>query len=390
MPAVVVVGPRQSGKSTLVRNLFPEKPYVTLEPLDSREEATRDPRAFLSRFPNGAIIDEVQRVPTLFSYLQSAMDEKRRVGLFVLTGSQHFLLMENVSQSLAGRILVYELLPFAWDELPLEKRPATLDEVLLHGAYPRLFDSPVSSQDWYSAYIQTYVERDVRQMRNIGNLETFQRFLKLCAGRTGQLLNAASLASDVGVSPVTIQAWIGILKASFIIHLVTPHHANFNKRIIKMPKLYFIDTGLACSLLGIRTAEVLETHPLRGALFETWVMGEFLKHRVHQGLPADLHFWRDQTGHEVDVLMPSETQATPIPIEIKSSQTVQPEMARDLTYWRKLAAAQEQPGVVVYGGTRNVVQDGIHFVGWRQAPSLGGDETLFAPTGPNAEHRLKK
>lgn len=368
VPVVAVVGPRQSGKSTLVRHSFPDKPYVTLEPLDIRELATQDPRGFLARFPNGAIIDEIQKAPGLFSYIQEWVDRDNRPGLFILTGSQHFLMIEKISQSLAGRILILELLPFSLAELPAEGDRESWDELAFRGHYPRLYDQPVSPGDWYPSYIQTYVERDVRQLLNVGDLETFQRFLRLCAGRTGQLLNYASLATDAGISPHTAKAWISVLKASFLVHLLPPHHQNFNKRLVKMPKLYFLDTGLACALLGITSADTLRNHPLRGAMFETWAVAEIFKQYAHQGKRPPLFFWRDKTGHEVDLLMDSGLKV--LPVEMKSGQTFQPDMVQDLTYWRRLAQPPDPQAFLIFGGESMGVRDGISILGWRSIAGL--------------------
>ena len=255
-----------------------------------------------------------------------------------------------------------ELLPFALDELPAPKRPSGLEEMLFQGSYPRLYDRPVKPQDWYPAYLQTYVERDVRQLKNVTNLETFRRFLGLCAARTGQLLNYSSLAADAGVSHPTVMGWISLLETSFIIHLLRPHHANFSKRLIKMPKLHFIDTGLACSLLGIEKASQLVSHPLKGALFETWVVGELLKRRLNQGLRSNLFFWRDKTGHEIDALADEAGQL--FPFEIKAGKTVSSDMFRDLAYWHKLAGRKAGKATLIFGGQAPVVHPEVTVLPW--------------------------
>jgi uncharacterized protein len=362
-PVIALIGPRQSGKSTLVKAVFPGKPYASLEPLDVRAFAQSDPRRFLAQFPEGAILDEVQRVPDLFSYLQGNVDEQNRPGRFILTGSQHFLLMESISQTLAGRIALLELFPFALEEIPSEKRPGTLDRLIHTGGYPRLYDQPVTPQDWHPSYLQTYVERDVRQLKNVSDLETFRRFLTLCAGRTGQILNYSSLAADAGISHPTAMAWIGLLETSFVIHLLRPHFANFNKRLIKMPKLHFVDTGLACSLLGIQDASQLARHPLRGSLFETWVVSELLKQRLHRGHRSNLFYWRDKTGHEIDILVDLGTDL--LPIEVKSGQTFAADMLDDLRYWQRLAGEKSARPVLLYGGHSKQEHSGVQILGWQ-------------------------
>ncbi len=284
-PAITLTGPRQSGKTTLCRKVFPDYEYVSLEAMDIRTLAIDDPRAFLARYPQGAIIDEVQRAPNLPSYLQGVIDENPVPGRWILTGSQSLSLSEAVSQSLAGRTAVFHLLPLARSEVErFSQYPMTLEETLFTGTYPRIFDSRHDPSEWLSGYVSTYVEKDVRTISNVVDLITFQRFLALCAGRTAQLLNYSSLASDCGISQPTAKAWLSILEASFLVHRLPPFYANIRKRLVKMPKLYFHDTGLACWLLGIRTAEQLRTHPLRGPVFETWVVSEIIKHRASIGV----------------------------------------------------------------------------------------------------------
>ncbi len=311
-PVVVVTGPRQSGKSTLVRHAFPEHRYVSLEDLDQREFAESDPRGFLNQFTEGAILDEVQRCPALFSYLQTRVDELNRPGEFILTGSQQFGLLSGITQSLASRAALLTLLP--------GKISGKLDKILFDGAFPPIFDRGLEPHPWYGNYVRTYLERDVRQLINVQDIGTFQRFLKLCAGRTGQLLNLSSLANDCGITHNTAKAWISVLEASYIVHLLPPHHRNFNKRLVKTPKLYFLDTGLAIWLLGIQNIDQLATHVQRGALFETWVISELLKARYNAGEASNLYFWRDRSGHEVDLLVDHGIHLSPL--EIKSGQTI--------------------------------------------------------------------
>ncbi|HEB57225.1 MAG TPA: ATP-binding protein, partial [Gammaproteobacteria bacterium] len=335
-PVVVVTGPRQSGKSTFVRHAFPEHRYVSLEDLDQREFAETDPRGFLNQFSGGAILDEAQRCPALFSYLQTRVDERQRPGEFILTGSQQFGLLSGITQSLAGRAALLTLLPMSYDELQRAgKINKNLDRILFDGAYPPIHDRGLEPHPWYGNYVRTYLERDVRELINVRDLGTFQRFLKLCAGRTGQLLNLSSLANDCGITHNTAKAWISVLEASYIVHLLPPHHQDFNKRLVKTPKLYFLDTGLASWLLGIQNSEQLATHVQRGALFETWVISELLKARYNAGETSNLYFWRDRSGHEVDLLIDQGTHLSPL--EIKSGQTINRDYFKGLDFWRKLA-----------------------------------------------------
>ena len=318
--AVAVIGPRQSGKTTLVRSVFSNKAYVNLENPDSRQFLMEDPRGFLAQYSeNGAIFDEAQRVPELFSYLQQILDESNKLGQYILTGSNNFLLQQNITQSLAGRIGYLTLLPFSIDEIK-NQRPKTIDALLFKGFYPPLYDHKVETNFWFSNYIRTYIERDVRQLKTIENLFIFEKFLKLCAGRVGQLLNKNALALAVGVNNKTIEAWLGVLEASFIVFRLQPHHKNYNKRVVKMPKLYFYDTGLVCALLGVQNLNQLEFHPFKGSLFENMVVVEILKKQLNQGKSSNLYFWRNKTGNEIDVLIDNFNEL--IPIEIKAGKTI--------------------------------------------------------------------
>lgn len=363
-PAVAVTGPRQSGKTTLARMLYPRKAYVSLEDPDVRSLAEEDPRSFLARYEHGAILDEVQRCPDLFSYLQTVLDSSSRMGRFILTGSQQFGLRSGITQSLAGRIAMVQLLPFSYDEI--HKKPPALDKVLYTGLYPPIHDRKLEPSAWYANYMQTYIERDVRQMTNVRDLSTFQRFVKLCAGRTGQLLNLSQLATDAGVTHNTAKAWISVLEASYLVFLLQPHHRNFNKRMIKTPKLYFYDTGLAAWLLGIREEKQLEVHPLRGSVFECWIISELVKMQFNRGLPSSLYFWRDREGHEVDVLI--EKADTLVPIEIKSGQTLNSDFFRGLAYWNRCNESESEPSWLVYGGTGKHKRRSTIVLGW---PSIG-------------------
>ncbi len=342
--AVAVVGPRQSGKTTLVRWVFPDKPYVNLENPDIRLFATEDPRAFLSNYPDGAILDEAQRVPTLFSYLQQILDESASTGLFIITGSNNFLLQENISQSLAGRIGYLNLLPLSVEEIA--DNSIKSDTLMFKGGYPAIYDQSVDVSKWYSNYIRTYVERDVRMLKNINDLATFERFLRLCAGRVGQLLNMSSLAVETGVDVKTINSWISVLETSFLIFRLQPYHENFNKRVVKMPKMYFYDTGLAISLLGFDSDKYLNLNPFRGQLFENLVVVEFLKRRFNEGKSNNLFFWRDNVGNEVDLLLVNGSKITPV--EIKSGQTITNDYFKGIQYWNKVS--QTQGGYLIYGG----------------------------------------
>jgi predicted AAA+ superfamily ATPase len=369
-PLVAITGPRQSGKTTLARTVFAEKPYVSLEDLDERTFAAQDSRGFLARFPDGAVLDEVQRAPAIFSYLQTRVDEDRRNGLFVLTGSQQFGLLSNVTQTLAGRIAMLPLLPFSLGELQTAKRdPRTPEALLFQGLYPPIYDRGLDAGIWYGNYVGTYVERDVRQMVNVRDLSTFQRFVRMCAARTAQLVNLSALAIDCGISHHTAAAWLSVLEASYIVHLLQPYHRNFGKRLVKTPKLYFHDTGLAAWLLGVQNAGQLATHPQRGALFETWVVAELLKARFNRALGSNLYFWRDRSGHEVDVLVELGNEL--LPIEVKSGQTVAPDFFAGLDEWRRISgSAAGGEAWLVYGGDREQRRAGTRVVPWKRIGEL--------------------
>ena len=380
-PVVTITGPRQSGKTTLGRMALRRHEYVSLEDPDERRLALEDPRGFLARFSGKVIIDEAQRAPDLFSYIQGIVDTTGRQGQFVLTGSQNFLLLRQISQSLAGRCAILHLLPFSRSELaredlfPIEEiakgsgrtlvgKDNNLFETLFTGGYPRIHDKGLAPHDWLSGYYQTYVERDVREVLNVGDLETFGRFMGLCAGRTGSLLNLSSLANDCGITHTTARRWLGVLETSFIIRLLRPHHKNFNKRLVKSPKLYFLDSGLLCYLLRIRSAEDLALHASRGAIFESWVVSEAIKNFTHRGLRSDVYFWRDSAGHEVDLLIDTGGDNL-LPIEIKSGQTFNPDFAKELNWWRETSGSGERSGVVVYGGEKSFHYKNIHVLSWR-------------------------
>lgn len=364
-PVVVITGPRQSGKTTLARVAFGAKPYVSLEDPIEWAFAIEDPRGFLARFPDGAVFDEAQRWPELFSHLQGVVDQSRRPGMFVLTGSQQFGLLAGITQSLAGRAGLTHLLPLSLAEIPSAKEAMTsLDALLVKGGYPALHAYAIDPADWFASYVATYVERDVRQVLNVQDLSTFQRFLRLCAGRTGQLLNLSALAGEAGISQTTARAWLSVLESSYLVFLLPPYHRNFGKRLVKTPKLYFMDAGLAAWLLGIRSAEVLALHPSRGALFETLVVGEFLKARFNAGLPADLYFWRDNNGLEADLVFEQGQRLQTI--EIKSGQTATTDYIRAGQKSARFAGDAAAPPWLVYGGDPAYVRSGLRVMGWRE------------------------
>lgn len=363
-PIVAIAGPRQSGKTTLARAQFPDKPYVSLENPDEREFALSDPRRFLDRFPDGAILDEVQRCPALFSWLQGVVDERQRMGDFVLTGSSQFDLIAGIGQSLAGRVGRVELLPLAQSEMRQAGcLPDTLDQLLLNGGYPAVYSRQLAPADWYGNYVSTYLERDVRQLLEIKDLALFQRFLKLCAARTGQLLNLSALGADCGITGVTARQWMSVLEASYLVTLVQPYHRNFGKRLVKTPKLYFLDTGLAAWLLGIRDVATMALHPQRGALFETWVVAEQVKQAFNLGETPGISFWRDRAGHEVDLIR--EDALRVYPTEIKSGATFATDWANALQKLKALAGEDVADPRIVYGGDASFERDGYHVVGWR-------------------------
>lgn len=348
-PSVTLTGPRQSGKSTLLRNLFPDYRYVSLEDLDMRMFATEDPRGFLSTYDNHVILDEAQRVPSLFSYLQTHMDSKGETGMYMIAGSQNFSLMDAIDQSLAGRTAILRLLPFSREELHLSGMlPPTIDSEIFTGSYPRIFDKGIMPQDYYPSYIQTYVQRDVRQISNIVDLNRFVRVVRLLAGRIGQMLNVSSLATESGVSASAVESWISVLEASYICYRLEPNYNNYNKRIVKTPKIYFYDTGLACNLLGITSESQVATHYLRGGLYENLVINEFLKSSYNRGENPDITFWRDSSGLEVDLV---QTRGGDMyGYEIKSGSTFNKDFFRGLQKWAVLSSTPADRLNVIYNG----------------------------------------
>lgn len=349
-PVVTLLGPRQSGKTTLVKAAFPQKPYVNMEDAEQRALATLDPKSFMQAYPQGAILDEIQRTPHLLSYIQVHVDAIGRSGIFILTGSHQAALHSAVSQSLAGRTALLRLLPLSLQEMRQARITDPLEAILLQGGYPRIYKENLPIANAYSSYFQTYIERDVRQILQIKNLIQFERFIKLIASRIGRLINYASLAADVGVSAVTIKEWIAVLEATYILIRLEPYFENFGKRLIKSPKLYFTDTGLACHLLGIESVKQLIQDPLYGSLFENWVVVELMKSRYNRAQDPRLYFYRDASGREVDLLFQKGSHL--IPIEIKSSKTFSPAFLEGLKYFHAQAPKKAEGGALIYAGTQ--------------------------------------
>jgi predicted AAA+ superfamily ATPase len=370
-PVVKITGPRQSGKTTLAVSAFPDKEYVSLENLDTRASANDDPRLFLDRYPDGAIFDEVQHCPDLLSYMQKKIDFSRNTSTFILTGSQRFGVLSGISQSLAGRTAHLELLPFSLQELSNNIPSYTLDGILFTGLYPPVHDRELDPGIWAGNYIRSYVERDIRRMINVRNLSVFQRFVGLCAARIGQLVNLSSMASDAGITHNTAKEWISLLEACYIVFLLRPHHRNFRKRLIKSPKLYFYDTGLASWLLSIETERAMNLSSMRGPLFENLIVTEMLKTRYNACRRNNLHFWRDRAGHEVDVVVDRNDEL--VPVEMKSGQTVTADSFKALSWWKVLAS--EDDSFLVYGGDRSYQRTGTSVISWRDHNALRSIQT---------------
>ena len=362
-PVLCITGPRQSGKTTLARASFPDKPYLSLDDPDIARLAREDPRGLLDGYRDGLVLDEVQAVPEIFSYLKTAVDRDPRPGKYVMTSSRQFSLLAGVSESLAGRAAFLTLLPFSAAELAaVGNLPGDPFELMVKGFYPPVYDRDVSPYDWYTNYIASYVERDVRSVLNVKDLGQFQTFVRMCASRVGQLLNLSALALDCGLSHNTVRAWISVLESSGIVHLLTPYHRNFGKRLVKSPKLYFLDTGLAARLLGIRSREDLFVHPNRGNLFESFIVSELLKARYARALDAGLHFWRDSAGTEVDVVF--EEGRSLKAIEIKSGKTFDPDWAVNLETWMRYSGTTPGDCSIAYAGDRGFEWKGISVLVW--------------------------
>nr|WP_320016918.1 ATP-binding protein [uncultured Desulfobacter sp.] len=368
-PVVTIMGPRQSGKTTLCRQLFQDKAYVSLETPEDRLFAQQDPVGFLGRYPDGAVLDEIQRVPDLLSYIQTIVDDREQNGMFILTGSQQFGLLDNISQSLAGRTALVDLLPFslkeAWGQ---QLSDQDINTVLWTGGYPGIFDKGRNPSQMLQFYVRTYLERDVRTLINIKDLSAFEIFLRLCAGRTGQILNMSALGNECGVTGKTIREWISVLEASYILKLLKPYYANFNKRLVKSPKLYFLDIGLACYLLGISNPDHLVSHPLKGALFETMAVSEIWKQTCNRGEGDTLYYFRDSKGHEVDLIRDQGISQSIM--EIKSGQTIAPDFFKGLDYYKKISSNVDQ-AFLVYGGDKNHIQNNTRVTGWRHLSDIG-------------------
>lgn len=366
---VAITGPRQSGKTTLAQQAFADKTYVSLENPAEREFADVDPKRFLARFEGGAILDEVQRCPQLLSWLQGLVDTRKRMGDFVLAGSQQFELVSGMSQSLAGRVGRVELLALSAPELvAADHLPSRLDDLLFQGGYPALYARDLHPEDWFANYVATYLERDVRQLIAVRDLTRFQRFVRMCAARSGQLLNLSALGTDCGITAVTAREWLSVLEASYLVVRIPPYFENFGKRLVKTPKLYFLDVGLMCWLLGVRDAQSIAIHAMRGALFETWVVSEFIKKRFNAGRPADLYFWRDNVGHELDLLFetPEGLQA----VEIKSGHTFASDWPAAALKWQKLSGSPLAPWII-YGGEGEHERQACRAIGWRAFAERG-------------------
>jgi predicted AAA+ superfamily ATPase len=368
-PVICITGPRQSGKTTLARAAFPKLPYVSFEEPVTRNVFAEDPKGFLSRYAAGAVFDEVQHVPELFSYLQVMADARPEAGRFVLTGSQHFGLVEKISQSLAGRTAVLELLPFSANELQRGNWLASsLNAVLWAGAYPPVHDRGLRPERWYANYLATYIQRDVRQITQVHNLDAFTRFIRLCAGSTGQLINTNRLGSECGVDHKTIRRWLTVLQASYVIGLLPPYHRNFRKRLVKTPKLYFYDTGLACHLIGIQMEDQLDTHPLRGALFESWIFSELTKSLVNNGESPAMYFWRTHGGQEVDFLL--ERGGAMLAIEAKAGLAVDPTAVRTLESAVHVWDGMKTNQFIMFGGDDGMKIRGCTLMPWRNVSEV--------------------
>lgn len=372
-PVVVVTGPRQSGKTTLCRMAFPDKPYVSLEALDIREYAITDPRGFLLEYADGAIIDEIQQAPDLLSYLQSDIDARPEAGRFILTGSQHFGLSQSISQSLAGRCGIITLLPPSLEELrAFPNAPDDLFSILWQGAYPRIYDQNIPAHQWLADYTATYVQRDVRQVINIGDLQAFSGFLKLCSGRAAQEINLSKIGNDAGISHNTVRSWLSVLETSYILHRLPSWHTNIRKQIVKTPKLHFFDSGLACYLLGIREPDQLFHHPLRGAIFESWVISEIFKASVHSGIQPRIFHYRETRGIEIDLLI-EQPEGMDV-VEIKSGATISADFFKNLDRFSDRVKGTDKKHslqkYVIYGGDNTQKRSKAQVLSWRDIHQL--------------------
>lgn len=366
-----ILGPRQSGKTTLVKNLFPNYKYINLEELDARRFSMEDPRRFLKVLEDspGVILDEIQRSPDLLSYIQVHVDENQKPGFFILTGSENILLNHHISQTLAGRIALTTLLPLSLDELQnASLLSPNIEETIFQGFYPSLYAKKIDQKAWMQSYIQTYIERDVRYLKQITDISLFQKFLKLCAGRIGQLLDLTAIGNDCGITTNTVRSWISILEATYVVFLLQPHYKNFSKRLIKTPKLYFYDSAVACHLLSINSPKDVETHYLKGGLFESMIISDIIKQRFNAGERPNLYFWRDKAGTEVDCIL--EQGVSLVPIEIKSGETLTTDFFANIVKWKQIAGNERVDSYVVYGGKEKQVRSQGTALSWLQLNSL--------------------
>ncbi|MBC8479040.1 MAG: ATP-binding protein [FCB group bacterium] len=367
MPVVSLTGPRQSGKTTLVKSTFPKHRYVNLEEPDTREYAITDPRGFLNDIGGKVIIDECQYAKDIFSYIQADVDNNPQYRKYILTGSQNILMSDRISQSLAGRAAILRLLPFSISEL--ENTPYQKDsyaDYLYQGFYPRIYDHKLDPARWYASYINTYLERDVRQILNVGDLHSFQTFIKLCAGRIGQLINLSAMSNEIGVSYQTVKRWLSVLEASYIIFMLPPYYRNFNKRVVKAPRLYFYDPGLAVNILGLKSSDQVTTHYMKGELFESLVISEIRKSVMNSGAEPSMYFWRDSNGNEVDCIL--DTGSDPIAIEIKAAMTLNQHLFKGLKKWQELSGLHKDYLYLVYGGDENQDRTDVIIRGWKHMP----------------------
>jgi len=364
-PVVALLGPRQSGKTTLAQYVFKKHNYVSLEDLDVRKFVSDDPRQFLEKHLNkyGVILGEIQYVPELLSYIKTLVDKNKKEGQIIITGSQNFLLNESISQSLAGRVAIMTLLPLSIAEFKKNKiLPKMVESILISGSYPKVANKKATYEKWYPSYVKTYIERDVRSLKNVGDVTLFQHFLKLCAGRVGQVLNISSLSNDCGIDVKTVKSWLSILEQCYILFLLQPYYKNFNKRLIKSPKLYFYDSGLLCYLLGVEDEEHLMGHSNRGNIFESFIISEIIKSFYNRDKVPNIYFWRDSSGNEVDCLI--EKGQKLIPIEIKAGKTINSSFFDSLQYWGELSKTEAKDFFLVYAGDESQKRSVANVVSW--------------------------
>ena len=368
-PVIAVTGPRQSGKTTMLKTMFPNYTYLSLENPDLREFATKDPNGFLKTYSGNLILDEVQQTPALFSYIQTHVDNSGKMGEFILSGSQNFHLMQSITQSLAGRVALFKLLPFDFTELQKANLlPNKFEEIIVRGCYPALYDRDINSKVFYSNYLQTYIEKDLRQLIEVRDLRQFRNFISLCAARAGQLLNLNGLANECGISQPTAKAWLSVLESSYIVFLLQPYHKNFNKRIVKTPKLYFYDTGLLCHLLKITQSATIHLHPLKGSIFENMIIAEAEKQNQHKYLHADFWFWRDASGHEIDLLF-NYNDAVQI-VEIKATETIKSDFFKGLNYFENLEGNHIKSKSLIHAGNQTQKRSSGNVVSWKEVASI--------------------